>query len=279
MAEEIITSVHNPQIKRLHQLLSRKGREETGQFLIEGTHLVEEALRSQADVPTLLFDVERGIDPVCQAALREYAGRVNVLAVSPQVLDKLAETKTPQGIVAVVTQKQQAWTQWLEQQEKTANDFLILLLDELQDPGNLGTILRTAEAAGIDAVFLGERSVDLYNGKVVLATMGALFRLPIYRVPLAQAARQLKQVGTNLLVTSVADDSVAYDRVAYAGKTAIVIGNEGRGVSAELASLATSTVHIPIFGKAESLNAAVAAGIMLYEAQRKRRSQGQSQHQ
>ncbi len=268
MRHEVITSVQNPLVKRLYQLLERKGREEQGSFLVEGVHLVEEALRSDAEVISVMYDSERGIDPACERALERRESSVQVISAAPAVLAKLSETKSPQGIVAEVKKPRQNWEAWLAAAQ---GDFLLLMLDEIQDPGNLGTILRTAEAAGIDAVVMGKGSVDLYNGKVVRATMGALFRLPVFAMPLVEAAQSLKRAGARILASSLNEGSHAYDEADYAGKLAIVIGNEGRGVSAAMTAEADSLVHIPLYGKAESLNAAVAAGILVYEAKRKRK--------
>ncbi|MCK9905429.1 RNA methyltransferase, partial [Frankia sp. Cpl3] len=264
---ETITSLQNPQIKRLQQLLERKGREASQTFLVEGVHLVEEALLSDSDVLTLVYDMERGIDSVCERALQTRGEQgIRLIAASAAVMAKLSETKSPQGIVAEVTQRKHVWEDWLEQQKE--QNFLVLLLDELQDPGNLGTIMRTAEAAGVDALVLGNGSVDLYNGKVVRSTMGALFRLPIFVTSLETAVQQLKEIGSRILVTTLSGQSVAYDEADYQGSVGIVIGNEARGVSSQLIAKASQSVHIPLYGKAESLNAAVAAGIMVYEARR-----------
>jgi TrmH family RNA methyltransferase len=269
MRLDVITSVHNPLVKRLHQLLDRKGREEQGSFLVEGVHLVEEALRSDAEVVTVVYDSERGLDPVCEQALHRRDSSVQVIAAAPAVLAKLSETKSPQGIVAEVKKPRRNWQDWLSSAGEGA--FLLLMLDEIQDPGNLGTILRTAEAAGVDAVIMGKGSVDLFNGKVVRATMGALFRLPVFSQQLVEAAETLKRLGARILVSSVNEGSLAYDEADYSGKVAIVIGNEGRGVSSEMIKKADSLVHIPLYGRAESLNAAVAAGVLVYEAKRKRK--------
>ncbi|GEB33527.1 MULTISPECIES: 23S rRNA (guanosine(2251)-2'-O)-methyltransferase RlmB [Brevibacillus] len=270
MAYEIITSVQNPLVKRLHQLLDKKGREEQGRFLVEGAHLVEEALKSGAHVVTVLYDQERNLDPACQRALANHPQDTQVIAASAAVLAKLSETKSPQGIVAEVNKTANEWDEWVNKLSDQ-DDTLLLFLDEIQDPGNLGTILRTAEAAGVDGVVLGKGSVDIYNGKVVRATMGAMFRLPLFMRELGQAAEEWKRQGGRVLVSSLAQDSVAYDQAEYSGKIALVIGNEGRGVSKEMLACADQFVHIPLYGKAESLNAAVAAGIFVYEAQRNRR--------
>lgn len=271
MAQEVITSVHNPQIKRLHQLLDRKGREAQGRFLIEGAHLVEEALKSGAEVMTIICDSERDMDAACRRALENHPQDVQVIAASTAVLAKLSETKSPQGIVAEVKKSQVNWDEWMKERTGANEGLLLLLLDEIQDPGNLGTILRTAEAAGVDGVVLGKGSVDLYNGKVMRSTMGALFRLPVFTRSLADVADEWKARGGSLLVSTLHEKSVAYDQVDYAQRTAIVIGNEGRGVSAAMIERADRLVHIPIYGQAESLNAAVAAGVFVYEAQRKRK--------
>ncbi|MBO8164447.1 MAG: RNA methyltransferase [Brevibacillus sp.] len=270
MRRSVIQSVHNQEVKRLAKLLSRKGRTESGRFLVEGVHLVQEALGSTAEVITVIYDVERGI-PAEVAPLLERRPDVNLLAVSQAVAGKLSETKTPQGILAEVKQVQQDWQAWWPNHRD--RDLLMLFLDEIQDPGNLGTILRTAEAAGVDAVVIGGGSVDLYNGKVVRGTMGALFRLAVFTGDLAAIMDQTAQAGGKLLVTSLDGSSQPYDAPLYGGKLAIVIGNEGRGVSPELLSRATERVHIPLYGQAESLNAAVAAGIVLYEARRQRKGQ------
>ncbi len=271
MTHEVITSVQNPQIKRLHQLLERKGREAQGRFLIEGAHLVEEALKSGAEVLTILYDSERDMDAACRRALENHPQNAQVIAASSAVLAKLSETKSPQGIVAEVKKYQADWNEWLKARATASEDLLLLLLDEIQDPGNLGTILRTAEAAGVDGVVLGKGSVDLYNGKVMRSTMGALFRLPVFTRSLPDVADEWKAMGGSLLVSTLHEKSMAYDRVDYVPKTAIVIGNEGRGVSAAMIERADQLVHIPIYGQAESLNAAVAAGVFVYEAQRKRK--------
>lgn len=271
MAQEVITSVQNPLVKRLHQLLERKGREAQGRYLVEGAHLVEEALKSGAEVMTILYDSERDMEAACRRALGHHPQDVQVVSASSAVLAKLSETKSPQGIVAEVKKSQLDWNEWMEQQSRGNGDMLLLLLDEIQDPGNLGTILRTAEAAGVDGVVLGKGSVDLYNGKVIRATMGALFRVPIFTRELSAVADEWKAQGGRLLVTTLHEQSIPYDAAPYDQKTAIVIGNEGRGVSGAMVERADQLVHIPIYGQAESLNAAVAAGILVYEAQRKRK--------
>lgn len=268
MAHDVIVSMHNQRIKALASLNSRKGRMQTGRFLVEGVHLVEEALKSEAVVTTVVYDAERGIPAEIAPLLAKRTGTA-LLAAAPAVVAKLSETQTPQGIVAEVVQPRFSWESWWPSQRE--RDCLLLLLDAIQDPGNLGTMLRTAEAAGVDAVVVGRGSVDLFNGKVVRATMGALFRLTVFVEELPPLMDQLAQAGAQLVVTSLDEASQPYDAPLYSGRhVAIVIGNEARGVSAEVQKRATALVHIPLYGRAESLNAAVAAGIVLYEARRQR---------
>lgn len=271
MTYETITSLHNPLVKRLHQLLTKKGREEQNRFLVEGAHLVEEALKSGAEVVTVIYDQERDMDAACQRALANHPQDVQVIAASEAVLAKLSETKSPQGIVAEVKKTAANWGQWVKKKGGEHGNLLLLFLDEIQDPGNLGTILRTAEAAAVDGVVLGNGSVDIYNGKVVRATMGALFRIPVFTQSLVETADEWKAMGGKVLISSLAQNSISYDEADYAGLTAMVIGNEGRGVSKEMFARADQFIHIPLYGGAESLNAAVAAGIFVYEAQRKRK--------
>ncbi|MGD8188685.1 TrmH family RNA methyltransferase [Brevibacillus ginsengisoli] len=273
MLWETITSVQNPLIKRLHQLHSKKSRDEQGSYLVEGIHLVEEACKSSQKVETLLFDGEAGLDRQVTSLLEQYSAlnghEPRMIATSSAIIEKLSETKSPQGIVAELKKPSHDWNAWWS--DVSRQEYLVVVLDEIQDPGNLGTILRTADAAGADGVILCGGNVDLYNGKVVRSTMGSLFRVPVFSVERSSLMEQVKRSNGRLLVTSLGESSKAYDEPIYQGRTAIVIGNEGRGVSPEILRQATETVHIPLYGQAESLNAAVATGIMLYEARRQRK--------
>ncbi|MBG9796377.1 RNA methyltransferase [Brevibacillus laterosporus] len=270
MKVEHIQSLQNPLVKRLKELQTKKGRESAGRFLIEGEHLVEEALLSKMEVVTLLYDEGKGLPATVNRALEAFPYPVKCLSTTDAVLSKLSETKTPQGIVAEVKMRSNDWaTEWKCLQKY---DFLILILDELQDPGNVGTIMRTAEAAGVDAVLMGRGSVDLYNGKVLRSTMGSFFRMPVFTCDVKAVSEQIKMAGGRILVTALGQQSREYDEPVYSGKVAIVIGNEARGVSDSVLSQADELIHIPIYGRTESLNAAVATGVMLYEAVRQRKA-------
>jgi TrmH family RNA methyltransferase len=268
MREEIITSVHNPEVKEWARLLTAKGRVEHRAFLVEGIHLVVEALRSGLAIEAVIYDRAKGLDREVEQAIHQANLSLRLVVASDAVLSKLTETKTPQGVVAVVRQVTRSWEEW--RQSKGDHDLLLLLCDGIQDPGNLGTMIRTAEAAGADAVVLGQGCADPYNGKVVRASMGSLFRLPVFRRDLEETTAEWKREGGKVLVTALRNESARYTSRLYEGSVAIVIGNEARGVSDAILEMADDLVHIPLYGPAESLNAAVAAGIMLYEAQRQR---------
>jgi len=257
---EIIQSIQNSRVKQWAKLNSKKGREQEQAFLVEGEHLVEEAMKAVKDLQCLI------IQETLQEKYQNWIGNCPApcYLVSEQVMNKLSETQTPQGICAVVQIKKHNLN------ELTEGRPILLALDGLQDPGNLGTIIRTADAAGINGVILGNGTVDLYNGKVIRSTMGSLFHLPIVQSDLAIEIPRLKEKGFRIVATSL-EGAVSYDEPHYSDAVVIVIGNEANGVSKEILQCSTEKVKIPLYGQAESLNAAVAAGIILYEATRQRR--------
>lgn len=259
---EKITSIHNLKVKHWLKLQTKKGREAEKSFLAEGLHLVEEAIRANARIRSLILQEETSVPPFLTSFLEEHA--TSCYRVSEAVMGKISETENPQGICAEIAIAQGTTEEIVEKAK------FLLLLDALQDPGNMGTILRTAEAAGVDGVLIGKGSVDIYNGKAIRSTMGALFHLPIYQVNLDEVIPQLKRKGFRLIATNLGG-AVPYDEQIYDGSIAIVIGNEANGVSASILNMSSTNVKIPIYGQAESLNAAIAAGIILYEAVRQRK--------
>ncbi|ASS98604.1 MULTISPECIES: TrmH family RNA methyltransferase [Geobacillus] len=244
-----IESPKNARVKQWKKLLTKKGRDETGLFLLEGFHLVEEAIKSNAPLVELIVDERTAIPPGWDAS-------VPVVIVTEAVMKTISSTETPQGIAAVC-RKLPAELEGV----KTA-----LLIDAVQDPGNLGTMIRTADAAGIDAVILGEGCADLYNPKVVRATQGSLFHLPVVNGDLAQWIARFKEQGIPVYGTAL-EKAVDYRTVPLSSSFALLVGNEGSGIRPELLGLTTENVYIPIYGQAESLNVAVAAGILLYSLQ------------
>lgn len=259
---EFIQSIQNGKVKDWAKLLTKKGREKEQSYLVEGPHLVEEAIKGQADIGALLMTEGYIRSNRLNSFITEHPSRC--FLVSEQVLHKLSDTETPQGILAVIRMKKWSLAPFLE------GNRLLLLLDAIQDPGNLGTMIRTADAAGVDGIILGKGTVDVYNSKAVRSTMGSLFHLPIVQEDLLHVCDMLVEHQFNITATSL-EGAIPYDEASYIGPTAIVIGNEGNGVSQEVLSRSHSRVKIPIYGQAESLNAAVAAAIMMYEAIRQRK--------
>ncbi|ERI09598.1 TrmH family RNA methyltransferase [Aneurinibacillus aneurinilyticus] len=260
---ERITSVQNTRIKQWAKLHARKDREGTGRFLLEGMHLVEEACRSDIPLEAILVEEETRLPEWLNAYQQTYPN-VELFWVTRPVLEKVAETKTPQGMLAIAKMR-------VTLPDVLADDCLLLVLDKLQDPGNVGTLIRTADAAGFDGVVIGEGSADLYNSKTIRSTMGSLFHLPVWRENVIDFIHRMKSehpdlrvIGTNL------KESKAYTDVMYTGPVALVIGNEGSGISEDVLELTDQNVIIPIHGRAESLNAAIAGSILMYEAIRQR---------
>ncbi|WP_117170523.1 TrmH family RNA methyltransferase [Paraliobacillus sediminis] len=242
----MITSVKNETIKQWNKLKIKKHRELQQLFLIEGLHLVQEVLSSDWMVEAIVL--QEGVQVPAGVSIDE------ITYVTDNVMQHLTDTKAPQGIAAVVQMKELD----IIKNEK------LLLLDAIQDPGNVGTMIRTADAAGFDAVVLGDGTVDLYNDKVIRASQGSLFHLPIARKNLLAYTKELK--GQNVSIWgSTLEQASPIQEIAIPEKIALIVGNEGAGVAHNLLEEADQRVHIPIYGRAESLNVSVATGIMLYQ--------------
>lgn len=269
--KKIIYSMSNPYIKHLRNLATRRGREKCGEFLIEGLRFVEEAL-SSARVRSVIY-ADRILQHERGRRLIEVAKclGINLVPVKDQLLALLADTETPQGVLAVVEQFH--WT-WDDVLGRTSIPFL-LIIDQLRDPGNLGTIIRTAEAAGVSGVVVLKGTVDLYNAKVLRATMGSIFRLPVLTEVEPAQICWLREQGIKLVVSDLETEHL-YDQADYTQPLAIVVGNEAHGCQSELCQIADQIVKIPLAGQVESLNVGVATGILLYEVARQRRLVGSS---
>lgn len=245
---EHITSLKNPKVAAWKALKDRKGRRESGCFLVEGRKMVEEALASAFDVETVL--VQEGMELPDGLTMPVYELPAHVLAA-------VCDTKTPQGIAAVVRMK-----------EQSALGKHIVALDGVQDPGNVGTIIRTADAAGLDGVLLSNQCADVFSPKVLRATMGSIFRMNLRTTDdLPGELTKLREKGYSIL-SSQLDGTPFYEREKVAEQFALIIGNEGNGVSEQVQQTATHRVRLPMRGGAESLNAAIAAAIMMYELMR-----------
>ena len=249
---DIISSTKNEKIKELAKLQTAKGRKKAGMYLLEGEHLVEEAIKEKALIELIVVSSNRMED--YQYLLEQT--EVNVLVVSQEVFQKLSMTEKTQGILAAVK---------IENQAEPPCSGRIIVLDAVQDPGNLGTIVRTADAAGFDAVVLGTGTVDLYNDKVIRSMQGSHFHIPVFQADLREYLPVLKKQGVEVAVTALHRDSKDYSILQGKSDVAIVVGNEGQGVSSVVIELADAVVTIPMFGKAESLNVAIASALLMYK--------------
>ena len=249
---DIISSPKNEKIKDLVKLQTAKGRKKAGMYLLEGEHLVEEAIKEKAPIELIVVTSNRLAD--YQNLLDQ--SDVQVLVVSQDVFHKLSMTETTQGILAVVK---------IVKQDSLPHSGRFIVLDAVQDPGNLGTIVRTADAAGFDAVVLGTGTVDLYNDKVLRSMQGSHFHIQVFQADLKGYLPMLKDKGVQVAVTALHRDSKDYTILQEATDVAIVVGNEGQGVSDDVIDLADVVVTIPMLGKAESLNVAIASALLMYK--------------
>lgn len=253
----MITSASNSRIKQVSALVRKsREREETGLFTAEGVRIFSE-------IPENLLKevyVSESFEKENQAFL---AGR-DYETVSDSVFEKLCDTKSPQGILAVVKKPEADFRKML------SGNPLLVILEDLQDPGNLGTIFRTAEGAGASGIILSGKCADIYSPKCIRSTMGSVFRVPfVISDDLTETAEELKKAGIRVLAAHL-KGKVSYTREDYRTGCAICIGNEGRGLSDALAGAASALVTIPMEGQLESLNAAVAAALLLYKAHEQR---------
>lgn len=258
-----IVSTQNARVKEWASLQEKKHRDKSGKYIIEGIHLVEEALRAEEEVEVLAYDIERGMPAELKDRLQAVQG-MEVIGVSAVVISKCSGTRTPQPVFAVLRKRGNGVEALLERP-----DSLVVVLDGVQDPGNVGTIIRSADAAGADGVVLGHGCADLYNPKTIRSTMGSMFHLPVVEADLAELLPRARQTGAHLVSTSLqaTDSCYSYD---FRGGQWLLIGSEGGGISPEAAALVDRSVIIPMRGSAESLNAAMAATILLFEAMRQR---------
>ena len=256
----MITSVSNPAVKDVALWQTKaKARRESGFFVVEGLRLVREAAPE---------DVVRAYATEEFAASEEGKALCERLAsepVSDSVMARMSDTKTPQGILAVVRQKK-----W-RLEDLTAAPAPLLVLEHVQDPGNVGTLFRTAEAAGAAGILMDAETADPWQPKVVRGTMGAIFRLPFaVSEDLPEALLELKARGMTLYAAHL-EGSREYDAVSYPPRAAFLLGNEGNGLSDAVTALADERIRIPMAGRTESLNVSTAGAVLLYEHFRQRR--------
>lgn len=259
---KVISSKDNEIIKKIKSLKEKKYRDIENCYIIEGIKLVKEAIAENAKIKQIVVcedcinDGEIDTDTLYEIA------KFDVVYVTEKVFKTITDVKTPQGIIAVIEKNN-------INSKIDYNQDIIVALDGVQDPGNLGTILRTVDSANLKQIILSKESADSYNPKVVRSTMGAIFRVNIIEADsLKDMLQEAKKNNFKVMVTSLDTKNSIYD-VDYSKKV-IVIGNEANGVSKEVQAIADEKVKIPMLGKTESLNASVAAGIMIYEYVRKK---------
>ena len=259
---KVISSKDNEIIKKIKSLKEKKYRDIENCYIIEGIKLVKEAIAENAKIKQIVVcedcinDGEIDTDTLYEIA------KFDVVYVTEKVFKSITDVKTPQGIIAVIEKNN------INSKIDYSQD-IIIALDGVQDPGNLGTILRTVDSANLKQIILSKESADSYNPKVVRSTMGAIFRVNIIEADsLKDMLQEAKKNNFKVMVTSLDTKNSIYD-VDYSKKV-IVIGNEANGVSKEVQAIADEKVKIPMLGKTESLNASVAAGIMIYEYVRKK---------
>ena len=287
---QVISSKDNEIIKNIRKLKEKKYRDLENAYLIEGIKIVKEAIAENAKIRQIIMcedftdNVELDKDTLYELA------RHNLIYVTRNIMDSLSDVKTPQGIIGVV-EKSKRFAEEDNDENKSKNNIdaetnmlgnktgiepkvdytqdIIIALDGVQDPGNLGTIIRTADSANLNQIIISKTSADPYNPKVVRSTMGAIFRVNIIETEnIVEELKKAQENGFKVMVTAL-DSSESIYKTEF-NKKVIVIGNEANGVSKEVQIIADEKVKIPMLGKTESLNASVAAGIMIYEYVRRK---------
>ena len=261
---QVISSKDNELIKHIKKLKDKKHRDESNEYIIEGVKLIEEAVKENARIKKII---------VCEDTTRTYEipthimyeiAKYECVYVTDKIFASITQVTNPQGIMAIIeksdTDAQIDYTQ-----------DIIVALDDVQDPGNLGTILRTVDSIGLNQIIVSKGTADAFNSKVVRSTMGAIFRVKIIEVEnLPQAIKEMRRHHFKLMVTSLQTENSIYD--IQFNKKIIVIGNESNGVSKGIQEMADEKAKIPMLGKTESLNASVAAGVVMYEYVRQKLS-------
>src|SRR5215471_5480445 len=263
-----ISSRQNALVKELRKAFTQAELSKDGYFAVEGVRIIEEAIRSGLRFQAVFFSESGRIH--AERLLPQISSHTEVLVLPDAVFSSAVATETPQGVAALIKPK----TVRLEDvlQEPGENP-LIVGLAGVQDPGNVGTVIRSAEAFSARAVLLGEKTASHFNAKVVRASAGSVFREPIIRVPLAEAVRDLKGQRIRVIATS-SHKGRLLEEIDLTGPLALLIGSEGAGLPSAIATQADELVTIPHSPRVESLNAGIAASILLYEAQRQRKDGG-----
>lgn len=259
-----ITSSSNKVIKDIKLLHKKKDRWKKKRFFIEGIRSIDQCIKSNGKIEYIVYSKDLlskdGEDFLSDIKNKDY----DFYEVPEKIFKSISDTDNPQGILAVIK-----FNEYLLNDIFKENNFLIIL-DKVQDPGNLGTIIRTADAFGANGVIVTSGCVDVYNPKTIRSTMGSIFQIPIvYIDDIIEAIDILKGKNINIISSSLDTDKYSYD-IDFKSDCALVIGNEARGISGEVIDVSDKLVKIPMNGRAESLNAAIASGVLMYEVLRQR---------
>ena len=254
---QVISSKDNDFIKHVKKLKDKKYRDINQEFVIEGIKLIREAIEENADIKQIIIcDNCLNSDVIPKELMYEIA-KYECVYVTEKIFRTITDVNTPQGLLAIIGRNS-------TENEINYNQDIIVALDDIQDPGNLGTILRTVDSIGLNQILVSKGTADCYNPKVVRSTMGAIFRVKIIECDnLTKTLQEVRNHQYKVIVTSLQTENSVYD-IKY-NKKVVVMGNEANGVSAEIQNLADEKIKIPMLGKTESLNASVATGIVLYE--------------
>lgn len=261
----MLTSVNNPRVKQLVLYRTRaKERKKEGVFVAEGFKMLGEA---PTDLIREIYLTQEALERLMkQEELRYKLDRTGYETVSEEVFAKISDTQTPQGVLTVLSQPRYCLEDLLLEENP-----LLLILEDIQDPGNLGTMMRTAEGAGVSGIIMTSGTADLFNPKTIRATMGSVYRVPYYiTADLLPLLKKLRLAGISTYAAHLQGESI-YDSCSFRQPTAFLIGNEGAGLCDETAKAADYYLKIPMEGQVESLNAAVSAAILMYEAHRQRK--------
>lgn len=255
-----IQSLQNQIVKDCANLHLKKYRQQQGLFLVEGLKIIEEALDSNWQIKEIFIEKNflHKLAPEKLVQLTERSEKVYL--VKEDILTKISDVQTAQGIVATVYSS----TQQLEEEIFGSKAGLVLALETIQDPGNLGTLIRTAVATGVQAIILLDNCADIYSPKVVRGSMGAIFRIPIITLEREAMVSKLKKMGYRLVVTSLQNAQNVYE-ISLPEKMALVLGNEAQGISEFCLQASDLKIVLPQIGKIESLNVAIAGSVLMYE--------------
>ena len=252
-----ITSKENKLIKHIIKLKEKKYRKEYNEYIIEGAKIVQEAIQEKAKIKQIIISENAINTDLIQNHLKEELQKIDYIQVPSNIFKLISEVEKPQGVLAIIEKEKQ-------EENIDINQDIILALDDLQDPGNLGTIIRTADSIGLKQILISKGTIEAYNPKVIRSTMGAIFRVKIIECEnLKETLKKLQKNNFKIMVTDLNTDKSIYDIKLQ--KKVIIIGNEANGVSEEIKNIADTRAIIPMFGKTESLNASIATGVILYE--------------